>query len=61
MYADDTTLSATIQSFNNNELNENIEEQLNKEIYKISEWLDINKLSLNVAKSACIRNTQTCK
>ena len=53
-YTDDTTLSTTIQSFNNNEHNESIEEQLNKEIYKITEWLDINKLSLNVAKSAYI-------
>ena len=54
MYADDTTLSTIIQSFNNNELNESIEEQLNKEIYNITEWLDINQLSLNVDKSEYI-------
>ena len=54
MYTDDTTLFTTIQSFNNHELNESIEEQLNKEIYKITQWLDINKLPLNVAKSAYI-------
>ena len=54
MYADDTTLVGRIQKFTinnqNNELN-TIRDNINKELNKISEWLKLNKLSLNASKS----------
>ena len=37
--------------FNDNIHDQNLESLINKEILKINEWLEINKLSLNVAKS----------
>ncbi|MEE8341005.1 MAG: reverse transcriptase family protein, partial [Candidatus Neomarinimicrobiota bacterium] len=43
-YADDTTLTGSMSTFVNND-------EINKEINKISDWLIINKLSLNVAKT----------
>ena len=49
-YADDTTLSSILSLFGLNDtpyINENINTELNK----ISEWLKINKLSLNVDKT----------
>ena len=50
MYADDTTLSSTIDSFNEDS-NKNITSEINNELYKINEWLKINKLSLNKSKT----------
>ncbi len=48
LYADDTTLSSTLSCFkNNNTINDNINDQLNE----ISEWLKLNKLSLNIKKT----------
>ena len=47
IYADDTTLSAVI-SFNNLSATENL---INMELKKISNWLKINKLSLNAKKT----------
>ena len=48
MYADDTTLFTTINCFeNNNRPNQSI----NNELSKISEWLVVNKLSLNTSKN----------
>ena len=48
IYADDTTLSATLNSFGNeNEIAMNI----NNELKAISDWLKINKLSLNINKT----------
>ena len=44
MYADDTRLYCNLS----NNTNEN---DLNSELYKISEWLASNKLSLNVQKT----------
>ena len=43
IYADDSTLSSTLNTFN-----DNIHDQ---KLLKINEWLKINKLSLNVVKS----------
>ena len=44
MYADDTTLSCNI--------NQNISEiEINHELWKVSQWLAANKLSLNVGKT----------
>ena len=45
---DDTTLSATLNTFGNeNEINENINYELNC----ILNWLKLNKLSLNLNKT----------
>ena len=49
-YADDTTLSTTLNKFSESE-DMNISDLINLEIYKINEWLEINKLSLNAKKS----------
>ena len=44
MYADDTTLYCDI--------NQNISEiEINHELWKVSQWLAANKLSLNVGKT----------
>ena len=51
MYADDTTLTSTINTFNGNTNNDHVETSLNAELLKINEWLQINKLSLNISKS----------
>ena len=49
IYADDTTLSTTIQSKNHG--SKNTPENINKELQKISDWLKENKLSLNIKKT----------
>ena len=51
MYADDTTLSSTIDSFSDINSNKNADTLINVEICKVIEWLKINKLSLNKNKS----------
>ena len=48
MYADDTTLFTTINCFENNE---HPNQYINNELSKISEWLIVNKLSLNASKT----------
>ena len=50
-YADDTTLSSTINSFNDEQSNVDTQPLINDELSKIIEWLNINKLSLNKNKS----------
>ena len=50
MYADDTTLLATLSTVNQDILyNRSI--HLNNELMNISYWLKVNKLSLNVSKT----------
>jgi len=51
MYADDTTLNSTLESFGqiNNPLS--IQNAITAELNKIVKWLDLNKLCLNVSKS----------
>ena len=49
-YADDTTLLSSLSKFVNGQ-NADSDLLLNKELFKINEWLVINKLSLNIAKS----------
>lgn len=44
MYADDTSLSTTLKTFRSNE-------DINREIEKVTIWLKLNKLSLNVNKT----------
>ena len=51
MYADDTTLSNTIDSFSDITSNTNADSLINAELCKVIEWLKINKLSLNKTKS----------
>ncbi len=51
IYADDTTLSSILRAFKPNTPSENIENKINTELYKISEWLKVNKLSLNITKT----------
>ena len=48
MYADDTTLFTIINCFDNNE---HPNQYINNELSKISEWLIVNKLSLNASKT----------
>ena len=45
-YADDSTLSSTLQSFGNP-----VQVMINHELKKISNWLKANKLSLNIEKT----------
>ena len=49
LYADDTTLKATVESFG--ETAADIQLSISNELQKICKWLDLNKLHLNVAKS----------
>ena len=53
MYADDTTLSSTIDYFSDITSNTNADSLINAEICKVIEWLKINnyhiiKLNLNI-------------
>ena len=49
-YADDTTLFSTVSNLTNTP---NIDPNclINEELFKINEWLEINKLPLNIAKT----------
>ena len=51
MYADDTTLVSTLEHFGTLNNIAVIEDEINKEITKISHWLHSNKLLLNTTKS----------
>ena len=51
MYADDTTLTSTLETFSTYELNGNIASSINIELIKISEWLELNRLTLYVQKT----------
>ena len=51
IYADDTTLSSTLNVFSDNTHNQNLESLINEELVTINDWLKINTLSLNVVKS----------
>jgi len=51
IYADDTTLFA---SLTNNDMNSTDVNFINEELVTISEWLKLNKLSLNIAKTKAI-------
>ena len=45
MYADDTNLSALLQSIASINPNETVDSLINKELSKISEWLSLNRLT----------------
>ena len=51
MYADDTTLTSTLETFSTYELNGNIASSINIELNKISGWLKFNRLTLNVQRT----------
>ena len=52
MYADDTTLFSHSKSLINNTTEENnLSENINRELVKIADWLKVNRLSLNASKS----------
>ena len=53
LYADDTTLTSPLCSFTHGTHNDvsHISSQINSELLKISDWLTVNKLSLNVEKT----------
>jgi hypothetical protein len=53
IYADDTTLMATLDVFDSDPLN------INTELNKVADWLTINKLSLNVNKTKAMTFTAT--
>ena len=49
LYADDTTLNSTLDTFGTNQAD--IEKSIIIELQNILKWLDVNKLCLNVSKS----------
>ena len=51
MYADDTTLSTILKAFQPSTQTLHTDEVINSELDKISDWLIVNKLSLNVTKT----------
>ena len=51
MYADDTTLISTLETFGNTNRPTEIENNISDEISKITTWLHSNKLKLNASKS----------
>ena len=51
MYADDTTLVSTLETFGRTCNVKEIEHNINIEISKVTTWLQRNKLQLNVSKS----------
>ena len=53
-FADDTTLFQNIAFFSGGTLTQSqVEGRINVELRKVYDWLCVNKLSLNVAKSRC--------
>jgi hypothetical protein len=50
MFADDTTLYSTLEHFDNTSMNM-LTKSINNEVKNVSNWLAINKLSLNVQKT----------
>jgi hypothetical protein len=51
IFADDTTISSTLCSFSSNDNINQTAVFINSELSKLSDWLSINKLSLNVEKT----------
>ena len=51
MYADDTTFLSMLDNFTNNHTTNPISNQINSELTKITDWLAVNKLSLDVSKT----------
>lgn len=51
IYADDTSLFSTLSIFNSFQSIEETSQHVNDELTKISTWLKVNKLSLNIKKT----------
>ena len=51
MYADDTTLLSTLQNFKSNHSSNSLSYNSNAELTKITQWLAVNRLSLNAKKT----------
>ena len=51
LYADDTTFIINISKFKSTNVQNSISKNINDELGKISNWLAVNKLSLNASKS----------
>ena len=51
MYADDTTLTGSVEDFLNGHSNESTEDIITKELIKISTWMKVNKLLINESKT----------
>ena len=51
MYADDTTLTGSVEDFLNGHSNESTENIITKELIKISTWMEVNKLLINESKT----------
>ena len=51
IYADDTTLFTTLTTMENSNLTRDLSHNINNELTKVCEWLQINKLSLNAKKT----------
>ena len=51
LYADDTTLISNISKFKSTNVQNSISKNIDDELGKISNWLAVNKLSLNASKS----------
>ena len=49
LYADDTTLTSTLDSFGND--TDEIQNSTLSELKRIFKWLDVNKLCLNLSKA----------
>ena len=47
-YADDTTLTTTLECF---DITHNTDEQINQELKKVATWMDLNKLAINSNKT----------
>ena len=52
-YADDTTLSVSLNSATNHNFNPS-EEIINSELNNVCKWLNLNRLSLNISKTKCM-------
>ena len=53
LYADDTTLNSTLESFGDTA--DEIQLSILNELQNVCKWLELNQLCLNVAKSPCLR------
>jgi hypothetical protein len=51
LYADDTTITSTVCSFNADNFDVQTCELINAELHKIYDWLCVNRLSLNINKT----------
>ena len=60
MYADDTTLISTLETFGNTNRPTEIENNISNEIFKITTWLHSNKLKLNAWFLRLVQTTNTC-